>query len=373
MKIDIVIDLGFGDSGKGNVVNALSTEESLVVRFNGGHQAGHTVVEGDKRHIFASFGSGTLKGASTYISEYCTIYPPALDREQKVLGFYPKLYIDNNAMLTTPYDIEYNKILDTQTNHGSVGVGFGTTIARHEAGYKLYARDMLNMDVLVTKLKLIDQYYSDILSVSDESIDDWLLSTIDIIEHYDFVNAITDIPLYWRHIIFEGAQGIMLDMDYGFFPHVTRSNTTSKNAMEILNKDLNLKDFNIYIYYVTRAYQTRHGNGPMIGKPLSIEYIKDNPDETNVTNYQGVFRKDVLNLDLLKYAIDCDKQFHINISTHSIFLVITCLDQVCNGDGTTYVLHNGEVINKTTAEIGSLLGFRRAIDCYTPNLIIEHG
>ena len=371
MKIDIVIDLGFGDSGKGNVVNALSTEESLVVRFNGGHQAGHTVVEGDKRHIFASFGSGTLKGASTYISEYCTIYPPALDREQKVLGFYPKLYIDNNAMLTTPYDIEYNKILNNQTGHGSVGVGFGTTIGRHEAGYKLYARDILNMDVLITKLKLIDEYYSEILSVSDESINNWLLSVIDIIEHYHFVNNITDVPYYWKHIIFEGAQGIMLDMDYGFFPHVTRSNTTSKNAMEIIDRDLHSRGMvSINTYYVTRAYQTRHGNGPMIDKLVSARYIKDNPDETNVTNYQGEFRKGVMNLDLLKYALDVDRQFYNGTPKT---LVITCLDQVCNGDGTTYVLHNGEVINKTTAEIGSLLGFRRAIDCYTPNLIIEHG
>lgn len=76
----IVIGAGFGDEGKGTMVNYLCKQSNkpLVVRFNGGHQMGHGVVENDVRHIFSNFGSGTLVGAPTYISEFCTVDPVEL-------------------------------------------------------------------------------------------------------------------------------------------------------------------------------------------------------------------------------------------------------------------------------------------------------
>ena len=87
MKTAIVIDLGFGDSGKGRVVNELvsSSEKSLVVRFSGGQQAGHKVVEGKREHVFSSFGAGTLKGADTFWSQYCTFYPNSFLGEYEAL------------------------------------------------------------------------------------------------------------------------------------------------------------------------------------------------------------------------------------------------------------------------------------------------
>ena len=116
----------------------------------------------------------------------------------------------------------------------------------------------------------------------------------------------------------------MLDTDYGFFPHVTRSSCTARNAIMLLNT-LPF-EFNIHTYYITRAYQTRHGNGYMTNQDLDNEYIIDNPNETNTSDgMQGTFRKSVLDLDLLKYAISCDK--YENPDSERT-MVVTCLDQV---------------------------------------------
>ena len=116
----------------------------------------------------------------------------------------------------------------------------------------------------------------------------------------------------------------MLDMDYGFFPNVTRSHTTSKNAIEIIEKYVH-DIYNCQTYYVTRAYQTRHGNGFLSNIDLDKSYIKINPLETNVdTGAQGVFRRSVLDLDQLKYAVSCDKNYNYFNGN----LVITCMDHV---------------------------------------------
>jgi adenylosuccinate synthase len=127
----------------------------------------------------------------------------------------------------------------------------------------------------------------------------------------------------YDNLIFEGSQGIMLDMNHGIFPNVTYANTTSKNAIEI-SKKLNIKD--IEIYYVTRCYQTRHGIGWMSGKDLMGEV--NNPDETNVLGeWQGEFRIKEIDYDLLNYAIGIDNIYSGGLPKN---LVVTCLDQRTN-------------------------------------------
>jgi adenylosuccinate synthase len=128
---------------------------------------------------------------------------------------------------------------------------------------------------------------------------------------YDHINGISD------DIIFEGSQGLLLDQHYGFFPHVTRGNVGTTNILEINGGN------DVDLYLVTRAYQTRHGNGPMTND--SIDFDVDNPNETNVDNeYQGEFRKSILDVSLLEYGINKDKYIRNNNKN----LVITCLDQV---------------------------------------------
>src|SRR5690606_12238557 len=104
-----VIGIGFGDEGKGITTDFLCSRSRnpIVVRFSGGHQAGHTVVLNGVRHVFSNFGSGTLRGAPTYWAKYCTVNPIGIINELDSLikkGITPKLYIDEKCPITTPYD-----------------------------------------------------------------------------------------------------------------------------------------------------------------------------------------------------------------------------------------------------------------------------
>lgn len=319
--MDSVIGLGFGDEGKGLVTSYLCAEgepdpdNQTVIRFSGGHQAGHTVVFNGKRHVFSSFGSGTLQGYPTYWSEFCTLYPVGFLREWdvlKALDITPTIMVNPDCPITTPYDVRANREQNLKTGHGTVGVGYGTTLLRQENHFNLVVRDLFYPIVLRAKLQNIAEVYY--RSQWSHQIDFELF--------YEQCVKVSDLITLGRygdvsgHEIFEGSQGILLDKDCGFFPNVTRGNTTSKNAFSICSEIDN-------VYYVTRSYQTRHGSGFMTNeKSLNL---KNNEEETNTLNpYQGAFRVGELDVELLKYALECDKPYTINSEKH---LVITCLDQ----------------------------------------------
>jgi adenylosuccinate synthase len=326
MKTSLVIGLGFGDEGKGRTVSYLASlnPNALVVRFQGGHQAGHTVVYKGVRHVFSSFGSGTLQGVPTLWSRNCTFYPTAVVNEYNVLKTkaQPQLYVDPLCPVTTPYDVEENQRNDALKQHGTVGVGFGTTIKRHENYFKLYFQDLFYESVLNAKLDAIERYYQ-LDSRSCEMERKQFLRDVDFICSCDWLKPSDELDVNtFEHVIFEGAQGILLDMDFGFFPHVTRSNTTSKKALELI-KELGLPKPEIY--YVTRAYQTRHGNGFMTNENRPLKLI-NNQDETNKSaGYQGKFRTGMIDCDLLDYALRCDLNFTKGLTKH---MVITCIDQI---------------------------------------------
>jgi adenylosuccinate synthase len=340
MNISVVLGLGFGDEGKGAFTNYLCSqlEHPLVVRFNSGHQCGHTVVVGDNRHVFSNFGSGTLLGVPTYWSEYCTVDPVGVYKEAqalKAIGITPTLYYNSNAMVTTPFDKLANIQAEKINMHGSVGVGFGKTIQRNEDHYHLFVRDLQYPAVRDAKLRAMAyyypmayQYYNDADTTLNEVMKDFIDACDFLVENYEIIENISGaMTIGETDLVFEGGQGILLDMDYGFFPNVTRSNTTSKNAIAII-KSLGIEPSKktVQTFYITRAYQTRHGQGYMSNLELDNSYIKINPNETNVdTGFQGTFRRSVLDLDLLDYALECD----MYENPHSLrSLVVTCLDQV---------------------------------------------
>ena len=198
----------------------------------------------------------------------------------------------------------------------------GATIEREEKHYHLNFLDLFYPFVLKTKLEAIRKYYG---------IKEWDEDNIFNINHFirccEFLTynnkAVTQNEIFpsYKHLIFEGSQGILLGQDSGFFPNVTRSDTGSKRVCE----------FNPAYYLVTRAYQTRHGNGPM----SNVEYphnILSNPNETNVTNeWQGNFRRTLLDVDMLEYAIRKD-----GIDIGEAMLCITCLEQIKNEYRFTY-------------------------------------
>ena len=337
-KVSIVLDLGFGDSGKGVTVDYLAKvnpQESLVIRFSGGHQVGHTIQVGDFVHTFSNFGSGTLRGVPTYYSQYTTMFPPGILMEyQQIKQFNPRLIFAPLTMVTTAYDIAFNRSREKLLQHGSCGVGFGATIDRNLDGVKLFVKDMANAWVFKQKLQAIKDYYQQ--KTHNTQLEQGFKEEINNIDDSTFIelsqqcsqlysveNFVT-VKSRYQHLIFEGSQGIMLDQEHGIFPHVTRSSTTSQNAFEIINQSSVIAK-EIDIYYVTRCYQTRHGNGPMSNNQ-KIE-LKNNETEANQNNkYQGAFRIAELDVELLNYALSSDSPYHGSHQVNNI-LVVTCLDQ----------------------------------------------
>lgn len=368
-----VIGCGFGDEGKGVVTDWLASHfhpsSALVVRYSGGHQAGHTVTIDGVSHVFANFGSGTMRGTPTYWSKHCTVSPTGLwyeFAELKNKKINPVLYINKDCPVTTPYDKLYNNNSNEIRNHGTCGVGFGSTLEREENHYHLHYGDLAYPSIVEIKMNAIEQYYKNRDKRMLDSIDKHNLqcSIVNFYEHCRFAianfEAVNEMS-YYENTIYEGSQGLMLDQDIGFFPHVTRSNVGYKR----------LKDLNIDCYHlVTRAYQTRHGNGPMSNEKLPHNII-DNPKETNVYNSaQGHFRKALLDVDFLQYGIEKD-----NTPKDKSILYITCLEHVKNEHRFTY---KGDIINCSSekdfvSKIKNILDIKtvRCVRMKKDNILVE--
>lgn len=348
MNTHIVLGLGYGDEGKGLVTDALCarSRRPLVIRFSGGHQAGHTVTTPDgRRHVFSQIGSGAFAGAATYWSRWCTWYPVGMANELAALRnmeVFPRMFIDALAPVTTPYDLAYNRYLERQQRHGSCGLGFGATMERHETTpYKLYAQDIFFPTLLPLRMEAIARYYEDktrgALEVDPALLEAFAHATALLVEEVKCVHE----GHFFRHtapaysdLVFEGSQGILLDRDHGFFPHVTRAHTTSMQAMGFIREyGLPMPE----IYYLTRAYQTRHGAGPMTYEDTPPE-LEATPNETNQYNeWQGHLRRAILDQDLLAYALQCDQNYSAGAGAN---LVITCCDQLA---GPMRVAERGQV------------------------------
>jgi adenylosuccinate synthase len=344
MGVDVVIGAAYGDEGKGATVNSLANEQSLVVRFNGGCQAGHTVEHDGIRHVFSHFGAGTLRGAETYLSSFFVTSPLAFYNEHKALisyGLYPRVYVSKDCLVTTPWDMMLNRALEDSRGdkrHGSVGVGFNETIERcqHEQ-FRLTVGDLDDGKLLQEKLEDIAEVWVSLrareLDISIEhnkyDIDDmWdlchmMLADVSVVNNEQEFMA-NRIAKNRQHTIFEGAQGLMLDQTYGTFPYVTRSNCGLKNVLQLVPNSTQLN-----LIYVTRAYTTRHGAGPFPNE-LPDKPYSDIVDQTNLPHYyQGSLRFSYLNLDTLKYAIHRD----LDDANDTVGLIyahghMTCLDQL---------------------------------------------
>lgn len=329
----IVVGLSHGDEGKGLAVDNLCNSDSIVVRFSGGFQCGHTVMRDKIKHVFSNFGSGTLKGCPTYFTEDTAINIETMLNELMVLnekGITPKLFVNPLTPVATPYDRLANHALELKNQHGSCGLGYGATMKRHhQTPYKLYAHDLFApLPYLRKRIEAIRDYYIE---------NNVILSKFTKIDHVGLVDRFIDLlknPLPFQlatdeqiisrydNFVFEGSQGILLDMDHGIFPNVTYANTTSKNAWKMLTK---FEEVDTNIFYITRCYQTRHGNGYMSNESIPVDLINTD-EEINVYNkWQGHFKTGEIDYDQLKHARSIDNIYSGKANRN--YLVVTCLDQ----------------------------------------------
>src|SRR5258706_8775457 len=346
MRAIAVVGSSFGDEGKGAAVDKLTSANpnSLVVRFNGSGQAGHTVTLPDgRRHIFSHFCSGALAGAPSYLSEHFVINPRIFVTEHAELTAFmanTNLTVDPKALVTTPLDVAINRTLETKRGagrHGSVGIGFGETIERSERGFPLYVEDLFQPAVLTEKVRRIIYEWGSIrgkeLDIIKGDISDGHYQVKDFFEECEYFKRhvrVTPIEpdIYgYSTIIFEGAQGLLLDQVRGMtFPHVTRSNTGLQNVMPLLDQ---LEISELRVIYMMRPYLTRHGAGPLPGEVKELSGIKV-VDETNTTKpWQEHLRFAPFDADIIKFAIDIDLAEARAIDNIKIdpYIGISCVDQ----------------------------------------------
>lgn len=315
----IVIGSAFGDCGKGLMTDFHAADADLVVRFNGGAQAGHTVqTSTGQRHIFSHFGAGSFRYVPTYLSRHF-ICNPKLFREEynQLSSLTPKVYVHPEAMITLPYDMMLNQWSEQDRGdkrHGSVGVGINETVTRDAIGVGIrdgmfrtswtypQMKDELSRvrdDWVPRRMKQlqIEATAERLELLNSESL---LYRFIDDCAFYiDNTRSSADIGAI-KHVVMEGAQGLMLDQDYGTFPHVTRSHTGLRNAMAMA-KELDID--HVDATYVTRSYLTRHGAGPL---PDECD-MRVGLDRTNVPNeFQGTMRFALLDVDLVASFIRRD-------------------------------------------------------------------
>lgn len=292
MRALAVIGANFGDEGKGALVDYLCAREGagVVVRFNGGAQAGHTVVTPDgPRHVFSHFGCGSFVGVPTFLSQHFVCNPILFARELKRLPMRARVFVHPECLVTTPADMSSNQMREWQRGakaHGSCGVGFGSTIERSEYAAKngmprLLMRDLWQSDRRVLR-RLMDVFADIVLppvKVAEADVEEFL----DACRTMATVTEPATIRDF-RSPIFEGAQGLLLDQNSEYFPHVTRSNTGIRNVRELCAEAGIDK---IDAYYVSRTYLTRHGAGPLPGEDPALRY----EDDTNVPHpWQGLLR-----------------------------------------------------------------------------------
>lgn len=348
MAIFSVIGANYGDEGKGLITDFLVSQNpnSIVVRFNGGSQAGHTIEHVDckglvHRHAFGHFGSGSFLGAPTYLSRFFVVNPFLFINEYyrliKKLPTHPKVFIDPLCPVTLPCDILINQDIEKKrgnNRHGSCGVGFGETIERHaHPEYKITFGDLLTEDY--TKI-IVDRsliWYKErraqlgLLDSDPEDCKKFHSAFFDVATKMKQKVFLPD-SIQYDNIIFEGAQGLLLDMDNkNNFPFVTRSNTGLKNVIDICS-DLGFKE-KIQAVYVSRCYLTRHGADPRFEDAPYVREFFNVQDKTNVLNdWQGNLKVDALNPSELIDRIKQDTQ-NLNVSAS---IALTCLDQVIDSE-----------------------------------------
>lgn len=313
-----VIDLAFGDAGKGATVDWLCASAaepiSAVVRFNGGAQAAHNVVVGGLHHTFRQFGSGTFSGTRTYLSERMLVHPHLLATEAEELagkGIDNPLHLVDiaaGALITTPVHGRANRAREAERGtgrHGSCGLGIGET-AWYALGHDApTVGDCADPAVMEAKLVALLEFYRPLVDPRREH--DVAAEARELAELYlEFHRAVNVVGAGHLAVlaargplVFEGAQGVLLDEWAGTHPHTTWSTVVPTHVRRMVAE---IGD-TVEILGVTRAYTTRHGAGPFPTQDDRLTRFAPEPHNGN-DGAQGVFRVGHLDPILLRYAIE---------------------------------------------------------------------
>ncbi len=344
----IVIDLGFGDAGKGSIVDHFARVHAsdLVVRFNGGAQAAHNVVTEAEHHTFRQFGSGTFSGTRTLYARHALFDPMMLLEEARALqqkgvtNATDLFFVEEECVITTIFQQAMNRVRELsrkEGRHGSCGLGIGETASDRDNTPEMVLRvkDLKDAALTYAKLEVLrKKKFEEAVALVHDAKDPKLTADLEMLGDPEYSRAACDayrnIVTYVHVVdhakatamlstahapIFEGAQGILLDQEYGFYPYITRSDVTPQNAIAMCNE----AEIAHEVTGLLRAYCVRHGPGPMPTEENFLsEALRDYHNKFD--EWQRGFRVGYFDAVLARYAIDvCGKVDNI---------MITCTDRL---------------------------------------------
>jgi adenylosuccinate synthase len=273
----VVVGSQWGDEGKGKIVDWLSERADIVVRFQGGHNAGHTLVVDGTTYKLSLLPSGVVrKGKLSVIGNGVVVDPWALAEEitkieaQGVRIGPDNLRVAENATLILPLHRELDALREAQAGAGRIGTtkrGIGPAYEDKVGRRAIRVMDLQDLPSLKPKIERILAHHNPLrrgLGVEEISADDLCRQLTEIaptiLPYVDTVWALLDAERRaGKRILFEGAQGVLLDIDHGTYPFVTSSNTVAAQAAT--GSGLGPGSIN-YVLGITKAYTTRVGEGP---------------------------------------------------------------------------------------------------------------
>ena len=277
MKNNIfLIGTHWGDEGKGKVVDVISENASACVRFQGGHNAGHTLVINGKKFVLHLIPSGILRdNVKSIIGNGVVVSIDALIKEidelkhNKIL-LNDKLFISQSCHLILPTHIALDKAREISLGKKSIGTtgrGIGPCYEDKVSRKGIRFLDLQNVEIFQKKLSQLMEFHNFILkeyykepTINFNSVSDDILSKYEKISSFlidtdEYINQLCKSG----GVVFEGAQGTMLDVDHGTYPYVTSSNTTLSGIISGTGINMGLVKYGLGI---TKAYTTRVGHGP---------------------------------------------------------------------------------------------------------------
>ncbi|WP_133126736.1 adenylosuccinate synthase [Legionella nagasakiensis] len=273
----VVIGTQWGDEGKGKIVDLLTQNAQVVVRYQGGHNAGHTLKINGEKTVLRLIPSGMLRPyVQCYIGNGVVLSPQALldeirELEHKGIDVRSRLHISQACPLILPSHIALDKARELHKGKSAIGTtgrGIGPAYEDKIARRALKVSDLLDQERFATKLSELLEYHNFLLTnyYQQPAIDEQLLLQESAVWAEELKSLVTDVTTCLHEhrkkgdaILFEGAQGVYLDIDHGTYPFVTSSNTCVGSVVNGAGFGPRYLD---YILGITKAYTTRVGGGP---------------------------------------------------------------------------------------------------------------
>ena len=273
----LILGLQWGDEGKGKIVDALSEEVFAVCRFQGGHNAGHTIKVNGQQTVLHLTPSGILHpNVNCVIGNGVVLSLEALDKEINDLvdagiNFDNRFFVSSGCALILPSHISIDKVRDKKESIGTTGRGIGPSYEDKIARRAVRFGDLGNEKILREKVELLVSYHNRLLvELYEEDPHDIEHVIVELLSfkhlHDKYCTDTQDLIYDWiikenQSLLFEGAQGTLLDIDHGTYPYVTSSSTTAGGVSTGLG--LGPKYIN-KIIGISKAYCTRVGEGPFL-------------------------------------------------------------------------------------------------------------